>query len=124
MVALIHSSVDPTPPLESECNVTQVFLVSSDSFVLGGIPSASIESPPSTKVLSFDWNSLVEPCLPSSIPFQIGVQDFYKNLYHTIMDEGAYVSIYPQLLGRLYVLLSLFQLLIIYFLLIEDLVNL
>jgi hypothetical protein len=93
VVGLIQSSVDPTLPLESEVDTTQVFLVTSYSSGQGGISPISMEPPPSTEVISFDWNRLVEPHLPSCMPFQITVQVCDKIIHHTIVDEGAYVSI-------------------------------
>jgi hypothetical protein len=44
-------------------------------------------------MVSFDWNDLVEPHLPSSIPFQIRVEVNSKRNYRCIMDERASVSI-------------------------------
>ena len=70
-----------------------VFLVISDSTGLGGIWSISTNSPPSTEVVSFDWNHLEEPNLPLSILFHIVVKSFNKNTYRTIVDEVASVSI-------------------------------
>ena len=49
--------------------------------------------PPSHRNISFDWNSLVEPRLPSCIPFQIVVTFGSFNIYCTFVDEGASVSI-------------------------------
>jgi hypothetical protein len=37
----------------------------------GSIPLSSSMLPPIPRVVSFDWNDLVEPHLPSSTPFQI-----------------------------------------------------
>jgi hypothetical protein len=37
----------------------------------GSIPLSLSMLPPSPRVVSFDWNDLVEPQLPSSMPFQI-----------------------------------------------------
>jgi hypothetical protein len=44
-------------------------------------------------MVSFDWNDLVEPHLPSSTPFQIRVEVNSKNIYRCIVDEGASASI-------------------------------
>jgi hypothetical protein len=44
-------------------------------------------------MVSFDWNDLVDPCLPSSAPFQILVDVNSTNIYRCIMDEGASTSI-------------------------------
>jgi hypothetical protein len=67
VVGLIQSSVDPTLPLESEVDTTQVFLVTSYSSRQGGISPISMEPPPSTEVISFDWNSLAGAS-PSFLP--------------------------------------------------------
>ena len=88
----ISHSVDPILPVESELHTAQVLLVTSDSSTPGGILPVSTEPPPSTEVFSFDWNKLTEPHLPSSIPFQIIVKACGKNVRHTHVDEGAYVS--------------------------------
>ena len=48
---------------------------------------------PSHKECSFDWNSLVEPSLPSYIPFQIVVEGIYSTINQTIIDEGDSISI-------------------------------
>ena len=93
MVDSILHSVNPTLPEESELHTAPVLLVSSDSFTPGGISPVSTEPPPSTEVFSFDWNRLIEPRLPSSIPFQIIVKACGKNVRCTNMDEGASVSI-------------------------------
>ena len=58
-----------------------------------GISHVSTKPPPSTKVFSFDWNRLIEPLLPSFIPFQIIVKACGNNLHRTHVDEGAFVSI-------------------------------
>ena len=43
-------------------------------------------------MVSFDWNDLVEPCLPSSTPFQIRVEVNSTKIYRCIVDEGASAS--------------------------------
>ena len=48
---------------------------------------------PSSEVCSFDWNSLTKPSLPSDIPFQISVKVAGKDIFFTIIDEGASISI-------------------------------
>ena len=87
------SSVDPTLPIESDSKIADVFLVSSDCSGQGVIPSHTMVPPPSSEVCSFDWNSLAEPSLPSDIPFQICVKVVGKDIFCTIVDEGASVSI-------------------------------
>jgi hypothetical protein len=37
--------------------------------------------PPSPRMVSFDWNNLVDPFLPSSSPFQIMVKVNSKGIY-------------------------------------------
>jgi hypothetical protein len=59
----------------------------------GGISLISSTPPPSPRMVSFDWNDLVEPCLPSYAPFQIRVEVNSTNIYRCIMDEGSSVSI-------------------------------
>jgi hypothetical protein len=44
-------------------------------------------------MVSFDWNDLVEPHLPSATPFQIRVEVNSTNIYRCIVDEGAPASI-------------------------------
>ena len=55
--------------------------------------SVSTEPSPSTEVISFDWSNLTKSCLHSSIPFQIVVNVTARWILHTIVDEGASVSI-------------------------------
>jgi hypothetical protein len=44
-------------------------------------------------MVSFDWNDLVVPRLPSSTPFQIRFEVNSTNIYRCIMDEGSSTSI-------------------------------
>jgi hypothetical protein len=48
VVDFISSSIDPTLSLESKPNIAHVFLVDTDSTLLGGIPLSPVEPPPST----------------------------------------------------------------------------
>ena len=43
---------------------------------------------------SFDWDSLVEPRLPSNAPFQIKVKFEPYTIARCIVDEGASISIF------------------------------
>ena len=52
-------------------------------------------------MISFDWNDLVEPHLPSSAPFQIRVEVNSTNIYRCIVDEGASTSILSSLVWKL-----------------------
>jgi hypothetical protein len=78
--------------LKSE-DVTQVFLVSTDSSGLGGTSPIPMEPPLSNEAILLDWGALLESRLPSYIPFQIIVQVCGRDVPQTIVDEGASVSI-------------------------------
>jgi hypothetical protein len=93
LVDLIQSSVDPTPFLESKPDTAHVFLVNTDSTVLGGIPPPPVEPPPSNEAILFDWGALTGPRLPAHVPFQITVQVRGRDVPQTLIDEGASVSI-------------------------------
>jgi hypothetical protein len=56
--------------------------------------------PPSPRMVSFDWNDLVEPCLHSSKPFQIRVEVNSTNIYQCIVDEGSSASILSSLVWK------------------------
>jgi hypothetical protein len=86
--------VDPTLLMGSDVSTDYVFSISSSVLSeQGGIPLTSSTPPPSPRMVSFDWNDLVEPHLPSSTPFQIRVEVNSKNIYRCIVDEGASASI-------------------------------
>jgi len=72
------SSVDPTLPIESDLGTDQVLIISSHLSGHGDITSNTTVPSPISEVCSFDWNSLVEACLPSYIPFQIVVEVLSK----------------------------------------------
>jgi hypothetical protein len=59
----------------------------------GGILLASSTTPPSPRMVSFDWNDLVEPRLPYFSPFQIRFEVNSTNIYQCIADEGAFAGI-------------------------------
>jgi hypothetical protein len=68
--------------LGSDVSIDHVFSISSsEPSEQGGIPLTSSILPPSSRMVSFDWNNLVEPCLPSSAPFQIRVEVNSTNIY-------------------------------------------
>jgi hypothetical protein len=73
LVDPIQSSVDPTPLLDSKPDTAHVFLINTDSTILGGIPPSPVEPPPSNEAILYDWGALTGPRLPSHIPFQITV---------------------------------------------------
>jgi hypothetical protein len=100
--------VDPTLLMGSDVSTDYVFSISSSVLSeQGGIPLTSSTPPPSPRMVSFDWNDLVEPLLPSSAPFQIRVEVNSKNIYRCIVDEGASTSILSSSLGKIWVLPSL-----------------
>jgi hypothetical protein len=74
VVSPMQSSTNPTPPLRSDASFNYVFSISSsvpsEKWV---IPLSSSTLPPIPRMVSFDWNDLVEPHLPSSAHFQITV---------------------------------------------------
>ena len=59
----------------------------------GGTELTSDQPPPRSQIASFDWDSLVEPRLPSEAPFQIKVKVEQYTIAHCIVDEGASFSI-------------------------------
>jgi hypothetical protein len=86
--------VDPTLLMGSDVSTDYVFSISS--LVLseqGGIPLTLSTPPPSPRMVSFDWNDLAEPHIPSFAPFQIRVESNSENIYRCIVDEGASTSI-------------------------------
>ena len=93
-VESISVSINPTLPLESEVSSSHIFF--TDSWELteqGGTKLASDQPPLSSCIYSFDWDSLVEPWLPSNAPFQIKVKVEPYTIVCCIVDEGASVSI-------------------------------
>jgi hypothetical protein len=92
VVDLVPSSVDPTPHSKSE-DVSQVYLVNTDSPRQGGTLPIPMAPPSSNQMISINWNHLTEPRLPSYVPFQITVQVCDRNIPNTVIDEGSSVSI-------------------------------
>jgi hypothetical protein len=94
VVMPMHSSDDPTLLLGSDVSTDYVFIISSSVFSeQGGITLIPSTPPPSPRMVSFDWNDLLEPRLPSSAPFQIRVEVKSTNIYRCIVDEGSSASI-------------------------------
>jgi hypothetical protein len=85
---------DPTLLIGSDVYTDYVFIISNSVLSeQGDIPSTLITPPPSLRMVSFHWNDLVEPRLPSYTPFQIMVEFNSKNIYRCIVDEGDSASI-------------------------------
>ena len=93
-VESIPLSINPTLPLESEVSTSHIlFTASSELTEQWGTDLSSDQSPPSSQIPSFDWDSLFEPRLPSNAPFQIKVKVEPYTIARCIVDEGASVSI-------------------------------
>jgi len=76
----------------------RVCLISStESSGIGGILAASNVPPPSSRSVSFDWDSLIEPHLPFIAPFQIKVRVNSRNVHRCMVDEGSSASIISSL---------------------------
>ena len=94
MVELIPLSIDPTLLLDIEMYASNIFFTANSEFTeQGGTELALNEPPLSSQIASFDWDSLVETCLPSNAPFQIKIKVESYTISHCIVDEGALVSI-------------------------------
>ena len=69
-VESIPLSINPTLPLESEVSASQIFFTASSELTeQGGTELVSDQPPSSSRIASLDWDSLVEPFLPSDTPF-------------------------------------------------------
>jgi hypothetical protein len=100
--------VDPTLLMGSDVSTDYFFIISSSILSeQGGIPLTLSTPPPSPMMVSFYWNDLVRPHLPSSAPFQIRVEVNSKNIYRCIVDEGASASILASLAWKYLVSLEL-----------------
>jgi hypothetical protein len=78
----MQSLADPTLLLRSDVSTDYVFIISSSGFLeQGGILLIPSTPHPSPRMVSFDWNDLVEPRLPSSTLFQIRVEVNSTNIY-------------------------------------------
>jgi len=98
VVAPVQSMADYTPHLGGEVPNKRVYFISSTkSSGIGSIPVSSNVPPPSSRSVSFDWDSLVEPRLPSATPFQIKVRVNSINVYRCMVDEGSSASIISSL---------------------------
>lgn len=98
MAEPVQSLADYTPLLRGEVPNKRVCLISSkESSSIGDIPISSNVPPPSSKSVSSDWDSLVEPRLPSAAPFQIKVKVNSTNVYRCMVDEGSSANIISSL---------------------------
>jgi hypothetical protein len=55
--------------------------------------------PPIPRMVSFDWNDLVKPHLPSSTPFKITIlfESMLKGFHQCVVCEGSFASVLPSL---------------------------
>jgi hypothetical protein len=96
VISLMQSSTDPTLLSGSDSSFTYIFRISSSiPYQQGVIPLSSSMLPPCPRMVSFDWNNLVEPRLPSSTPFQVTflVESMSKGIHRCIVNEGSYTII-------------------------------
>ena len=92
-VESIPVSINPTLPLKSEVSPSHIFFTPSSELTKEGATElASDQTPPSSHISSFYWDSLVEPCLPSDAPFQIKVKVEPYMIARCSFYEGALVS--------------------------------
>jgi hypothetical protein len=89
VVDLISLSVNHALPLESKPDVVHIFLVDTESTVLGGFPPSPVGTPPSNEAILFNWGVLTEPHLPFKITVQVCGQDVPQ----TLIDKVSSVSI-------------------------------
>ena len=69
-VESIPVSINPTLPLESKVSSSHIFFIAiSELIEQQGTELISNQPPPSSRITSFDWDSLVELRLPSDAPF-------------------------------------------------------
>jgi hypothetical protein len=84
----MQSLTNPTLILGGGASFNHVLSISSSvPFEQGRIPLSSSTLPPSPRVVSFDWNDLVEPRLPYYTPFQI------RGILRYIVDKVNSTSI-------------------------------
>jgi hypothetical protein len=91
-------SADPTLVLRSDVSFNYVFIIySSVPSEQGGNPLLLSTLPPSTRMFSFDWNDLVQSCIPSFATFHIIVKVNLAGVYQIIVYEGSSTSILSSL---------------------------
>jgi len=93
VIDLILLLIDLTLSLESKPSYAHVFLIDTESTVLGGIPPSHVETLLSNEAIFFDWGALIGPRLPSHIHFNITVQFCGRDIPQTLIDEGSSISI-------------------------------
>ena len=94
VVESIPFSINPTLPLESEVSAGHIFFTTNSELTeQGSTELVSDQPPPSSRITSFDWDSLVESHIPSDARFQIKVKVEPYTIARCIVDERASVSI-------------------------------
>ena len=96
VVESIPLSINPTLLLDSEVSTSDhiFFTTISELTEQGGTELTLDQPPPSSQITSFDWDSLVELCLPFDAPFPIKVRFEQYMISHCIVHEGASFSIF------------------------------
>ena len=123
VVESIPLSINPTLPLESEVSTSHIFFTASSELTeQRGTELTSDQPPPRSQIASFDWDSLVEPHLPSNAPFEIKVKVEPYTIARCIVDEGAQLVSCMLVLGEAWDLPALCRHLVSYWRLIEELV--
>jgi len=72
---------------------TMQYSILPEPFGHGGTPFTSSVPTPSLGIVSFNWNSLKEKSLPSFTPIHMVVGVNFINVYCSIVDEEASISI-------------------------------
>ena len=109
VVSLTKSLSCSSLPIENEPKPAEVFMLHSNCSQQEEILSISTEPSLSSEVISFDWSNLTESRLHSIVPFQIVVNVTSRWILHTIVDEGASVSILSSTTCKLLVHLSMYH---------------
>ena len=108
---LMQSSANPTLLLGGDASFDHVLSIYDFvPFEQGRIPLSLSTLPPIPRVVSFDWNDIVEPQLPSSMPLQI------RGILQYIVDKVTSINIlfsltwkdlgFPNLVSAIYELLT------------------
>jgi hypothetical protein len=108
VVTLMKFSIDPTLLVLFLYLLYHVLIIPSSS-ALGGIPLSPSTFPPSPRVVSFDWNDIVETQLPSSTPFQI--RDILQYIVDKVTSASNLSSSTWKALGFLKILSVIYELL-------------
>ena len=93
VVSLTKSSSCSSLLVENELKPAEFFMLRSYCSRQEEILYVSTEPSLSSEVISFEWSNLTKSHIHSSVPFQIVVNVTARQMIHTIVDEGVFVSI-------------------------------